>query len=101
LKYEALQYKPNAQARDREILGNIPSLARRACICATSKSASEWSVSLTAGRLVGHMFWDDHSLALRACISLLPIREIAACVRQVFDDLARKIRGLFDGFLTD
>jgi hypothetical protein len=34
-----LQYKPDAQARDREILGNIPSLARRACICATSKHA--------------------------------------------------------------
>ena len=40
-KYEALQYKPDAQARDREILGNIPSLARRARISATSKSASE------------------------------------------------------------
>jgi hypothetical protein len=38
-KYEALKYKPDAQARDREILGNIPSLARRACICATSKFA--------------------------------------------------------------
>ncbi len=35
-KHEALQYKTDAQARDREILGNIPSLARRACICATA-----------------------------------------------------------------
>jgi hypothetical protein len=27
-KSEAFQYKPDAQARDAEILGNIPSLAR-------------------------------------------------------------------------
>jgi hypothetical protein len=38
-KYEALQYKPDAQASDREIHGNIPSLARRARISATSKRA--------------------------------------------------------------
>ena len=34
---EAFQYKPDAQARDVEILGNIRSLALRACICTTSK----------------------------------------------------------------
>ncbi len=34
---EAFQYKPDAQARDPEILGKIRSLALRACICATSK----------------------------------------------------------------
>jgi hypothetical protein len=36
-KSEAFQYKPDAQARDAEILGKIRSLALRACICATSK----------------------------------------------------------------
>ncbi len=34
---KAFQYKPDAQARDAEILGNIRSLALRACIFATSK----------------------------------------------------------------